>query len=156
MWEGDSKNALGKVQHWFIIISQLGSSCGPRCQSTEWKGRHIFGFSVEIRSTSWCLNETYISDMKPQNNFFGFLCDACLLAWSAASRIIAALIDNVFSWRVHLRSMLWHLQYLFVWPSTQAFGLGAHDVLANALEDRRCKEGKSEIDIEGSRIWFTN
>lgn len=80
---------------------------------------------------------TYISNMEPQDDLFGLLCDACLVHRSAARRVIAALMDDIFPWVVHFRSVVWHLDHLLVGPLAPSIFLRSLHVLADFCKDRR-------------------
>lgn len=77
-----------------------------------------------------------MSDIEPQHNLFGFLCNARLVKRGTARRVVAALVDDVFSRRVHLGRVLGHLDHLFVGPPTHSFDPRSHHVLMYSLEDR--------------------
>lgn len=78
--------------------------------------------------------------MEPQDHFFGVLRHACFFARRATRRVVAALVNDVSSWRVYFGRMLGHLNHLLVGPTTHSINLRSHDVLADSLEDRCCEK----------------
>lgn len=93
--------------------------------------------------------ETYVSNMEPQSDLLFSLRHACLLQWSAASRIVAAPMKNVFPRRVGLRSLLRCFNYSLARPSAHSVDLRAHCVLSNRFDDCRWENSTKLNQLSG-------
>jgi hypothetical protein len=90
--------------------------------------------------------------MKPQNQLLGFFSDTSFVGGSTARGVIAALIDHILSWGVHLGRMLRHLDDFFARPATHSVISRPQDVLSNVMMNV-CKF-TSLMDGQGSTIWL--
>lgn len=76
-----------------------------------------------------------VSNMKPQHHFLCLLRDARLIAWSTASCVIAALVNDVLLGQVCLWRVLLHGNDFLARPPTHRLDSGTVDILADSMVD---------------------
>lgn len=126
----------GSLKPYFIIIvASCWMNYGRPINRLQFTSEFLVDPNFRGISIGEIICWTYKSYVKPQYEFLGLLSHACFIAGSATCCIIAALINDVFSWRVYFGCLLWHLDYFLVSPSTHSLDFRPHHVLPYVVID---------------------